>query len=343
MAATVYMVHVVAPPKHFLPLLMTWDGGWYLGIAKEGYPNVVPPGIGVVAQSRLVFFPGYPAAIKLLNRLTGLSHEVCAALISLFAGFIAVILLWHLARHFTDSGTATRAVALLSFFPAGYVLSMAYAEAFFIMFVAACLLALVHRRWFIAGLAAALAGATRLHGLALLLSCAWAAWVAIRDRREWKALIAPVLAPIGTAAWLGYQWAHTGSPFTWLDSQRRGWANDASAIEFFNQVKRLFSSAAGHDFTLWQGGFGLAFLAAGAFLYFRWRPAGELSLYSAGVVIPSMIGALLSPRYYMVVLPFYIAIARVVKGPAFAVLIGVSAMIMSMLFVVISLSPVTVP
>lgn len=338
-----YMVHVMNPLLDTFSLFMGWDAGWYLSVAENGYPRSVPPGTGPDAQTSLVFFPGYPLMFKAISGAFNISLRQAAEIVTLFSGAVASVLLWHLARHFTDREAAARAVALLVFFPAAYVLSMAYAEATFLMFVAGCLLALVHRRWTIAGLCAAAAGATRLHGIALAFVCAWAAFVAIRDRREWKSLLAPLLAPMGTLAFLGFQWFHTGSPFTWLDSQRRGWNNEASSTVFFEQVGRLFSQDRFHDFTVWQGGIGLIFIVIGVLLFVMWRPPSLLVVYTVAVMVPTMLGGLLSPRYYLVVLPLFIAIARIVKGGTFYALLGASATMMAMLWTVVSLTNVTVP
>ena len=55
------------------------------------------------------------------------------------------------------------------------------------------------------------------------MPCALAAVIAIRERGEWRALVAPILSPLGVIAFFAYLWAHTGTPLAWFISQRRGW------------------------------------------------------------------------------------------------------------------------
>ena len=71
-----------------------------------------------------------------------------------------------LARRLFDDMVAERAMVLFAVFPGSFVLSFAYAEAMFIVLAAVCFWYLLDERWVLAGLAAALAGATRPNGLA---------------------------------------------------------------------------------------------------------------------------------------------------------------------------------
>lgn len=343
MWAAAYIVTVIDPTKDTFSLTMGWDAGWYLAVAENGYERAVPAGIGNVAQTNLVFFPAYPLSFRLFSGLFDTSVRQAALIVSLCSGLVGSVLMWHLAHRFTDRDGASRAVALMVFFPAAYVLSMGYAEAMFIMLVAASMLALFHERWLIAGTCALVAGATRLPGIALTLACMWAAYEAIRARGEWKALIAPALAPLGTVAFMVYQWVHVGSPVAWLDSQRRGWNNEASAGQFFRELGRIFSQDRFENFTVWQGGIGLVFLVLGVALLIAWKPPAIMTIYTVGVLAPTVLAGLFTPRYSIVALPLFIAIGRAVKGPAYYVLLGMSATMMALLWVVISLTQASVP
>ena len=69
-----------------------------------------------------------------------------------------------------------------------------------IVLACVCFWFLLEERWLLAGVAAALASATRPNGVALVAACAVAAFIAIRQRRDWWSLVAPLLAPIGFIA-----------------------------------------------------------------------------------------------------------------------------------------------
>jgi hypothetical protein len=118
---------------------------------------------------------------------------------------------------------ADRGTALVVFSPGALVLSLVYSEAATVLLVACTLLALRRRRWVVAGLCAALATAADPVTTAVIVPCVVGAWIAVRDRREWRSLWAPLLAPLGIATFFLYLWAHTGSPLEYFRAQRAGW------------------------------------------------------------------------------------------------------------------------
>ena len=77
-----------------------------------------------------------------------------------------------LARRVFSASVAARAMVLFAVFPGSFVLSFAYSEAPFIVFAASCLLLLLDEQWLLAGLAAALATATRPNGVAIVFDAA---------------------------------------------------------------------------------------------------------------------------------------------------------------------------
>ena len=83
-----------------------------------------------------------------------------------------MIVVGHLARRLYDNDVAERAMVLFAVFPGSFVLSYAYAEALLIVLAALCLWFLLDEHWLLAGLAAALATATRPNGIALVAACA---------------------------------------------------------------------------------------------------------------------------------------------------------------------------
>ena len=147
---------------------------------------------------------------------------------SFIGGAAATVLVWHLAARLVGRGKANRAAALFVFFPGAFVLSMAYAETLMIVAAAACLLFLLDRRWTLAGLAGAVATATRPNGIAVLIACAVVAAVAIHRRREWGALRAPLLAACGAGSFFTYLWIRTGHLNAWFQSERVMWHDHLS-------------------------------------------------------------------------------------------------------------------
>lgn len=204
-------------------MLIKWDSHWYVLAAAKGYPSVIPSGTGNRAQSTVGFFPMFPLIIRATSAVTGLQPRGAGLLAGFVCGLAGAVLIWRLMESVYGCEAADRATALVFVSPGAYVLSMVYSETLLIPLAAACLLALQHRRWVLAGVLGAATTAVDPIGIAIVAPAALAAYLAIRDRRQWAALVAPILAPAGIVAFFAYLWAHTGTPLAWFVAQRRGW------------------------------------------------------------------------------------------------------------------------
>ena len=330
----------VLEPQPLADVLSRWDGAHYLSIVTDGYPAALPGGPGTTGTTVHAFFPGYPLLVRAVTSVTGLAPVTSAVAVNMVMATVAVVLVWLLARDLAGEEVATRSVTLLSFFPGAFVLGMAYSEGTFLALAAACLLALQRRHWAIAGLAAAAAGATRPPGLILAVCCAWAALVAVRRRREWRALVAPGLAPLGFVAWSVFLERRTGSALAWKRSQEQGWgqgfdlgANTARAVWRF-----VSSPLAGFNLAVCVLAIGV--VMAGVALLWRWRPPVELAIYTTGILLPALASAVLTStaRFALTAFPLHVAFARALSGTAYAVVLALSASAMALLMLVASLS-----
>jgi hypothetical protein len=210
-------------------VLSAWDGRWYVELARLGYPQSVPPGITYdQLEARAAFFPLYPLLIRLTDLIVPGDEIAAAIAVNVVLGALAVFALGLVARRWWGPEAAGRAMVVVSLFPGSVVLSMCYAEPLLLVAAAGCLLALADRRWLLAGLAAAVGTATRPNGLALVVACAVAAALAIRSRREWRALLAPALAPLGFLGFQAYLAHRTGEAAVWFRVQREAWDEGTS-------------------------------------------------------------------------------------------------------------------
>jgi len=235
-AGVLLVVWAVAYDEHkaVLSLLAHWDSQWYERIATHGYPTTIPSGSGNGAQSTLGFFPLFPLAIRATSAVTGLGVRDAGLLFGFVAGLAGAVLVWWLLSSVYTPAAADRGTALIMASPGAFVLSMIYSETLLIPLAAGCLLALHRRRWAVAGLLAAATTAVDPVGVAIVVPCVVAAVVAIRDRHEWRALVAPVLSPFGVVAFFAYLWAHTGTPLAWFLGQRRGWQHGQLGTGIWN-------------------------------------------------------------------------------------------------------------
>jgi hypothetical protein len=103
------------------------------------------------------------------------------------------------------------------------VFGLLYSEPLAVALAAAALLALLDRRWLLAGIIGAVATAERPSMIILMAVSAVAAIQAIWTRGEWRALIAPALTPLGVLAYFGYLWQRTHSYGYWFWVENKGW------------------------------------------------------------------------------------------------------------------------
>lgn len=321
-----------------------WDGNWYRAAATGGYPSTLPHHLtGVAAQSPIAFFPAYPFAIRVVWRFTPLTPLGAGILVSIVAGALAALLVGALVRHLADTEAAERAVVLFCFFPGAFILSMVYAEAVMLVGAAACLLALLQRRWVLAGLAGALASGARANGLVLTLCCVWAAIEAIRRDRDWRALAAPLLAPLGTLLYFVFLRARTGSFTAWFLVERKGWHeridwasnNWQHAHDFLHHPFRD-----GSDLIL---GLGLIFAIGAGIALARSRLPGVLSIYAFATLVLVFLSATLGlrPRFLLTAFPLLIPIAMRWRNTRFAVTAGAFAATMAVLVVYYGVQPMS--
>ena len=310
-----HLVSQVAPRSAVSPMLdvlSSWDGNWYLRIVRSGYPRHVQPHVTYeVADARAAFFPTYPMLVRAVDKVLPGGDTTAALFTNFVLGAVAILLLGILAKRLYGQQVAAKSMVLAAMFPGSFVLSFAYSEALLLVFAMACLWCLMSQRWVAAGLLAALATATRPNGLALVLACAVAAWLAIRRERAWRSLAAPLLAPIGFIAfqlWLGN---HTGEARVWFRVQRQAWNEGASfgltAIrQTFDAFSRPLTSPT-HTITAAS----VATMLLLIYFAYRKRLPWPMLAYSAGVLalmlLPSTVTA--RPRFLYTAFPLFISAA----------------------------------
>jgi len=303
-----------------------WDSVWYLRASAPvtshftvhghlfsgGYPTHLPVGPhgGVIANT-IAFFPGLPLLIRGLAAITGMSQFSAGVVISNLTGLTATIGIWMLVREFAGERSANRATVLFAFFGGSFVFSMIYSEGLVITGAAFGLLALMRRRWVLAGVLGFIATAAAPIALAFVLSCAWAAVVAIRRDRDWRALAAPVLAPIGTIAYLLWTWRHTGTLSAFSRTERGGWHSFLSIAYPF---KIIWANLA-HPITTYANQrlvfFCILGVVVAAVIAVRDRQPILLLLYGLGVGVLAILTQPVGPRPRIILdaFPLILAVA----------------------------------
>lgn len=163
-------IAMTALPIHVVPTMSThssnqiveglvrWDGFIYARIAEHGYDHTTT-----------VFFPVYPLLVKGFTLFTGNVYSA-GVLLSNLVFLAALGFMYALALHEFGEAAARRAILYLSVAPGSVFFSAMYTESVFVALVAATLYYARAKKWLWAGLAGAVAAATRNTGICLALA-----------------------------------------------------------------------------------------------------------------------------------------------------------------------------
>ncbi len=282
----------------FLTNLGNWDGGHFLGIAKNGYSQ----------NFQYAFFPLYPLLIRFLSLVTN-NYLLSAILISGGSFFLGLHFLYGLVNKLFDKKIAEKTILALLFFPTSFFFLTAYSEGLFFLLAVLTFSFWQNKKFGWATIFAALASATRLVGIIVAISLIVEVLITGVNRKNWVVL----LSPIGLVIYCVYLFHQTGDPFYFFTAEQH-WqrALTIPGLSFWDSIKSLTSSGVNIDFNvlldLLFAIFGLGF----AIRSFRFLP-GFLSIYSLGtLLIPLLTTSLISmPRFILPVFPIFILLAQI--------------------------------
>jgi hypothetical protein len=318
--------------------LRAWDGDWFLS-AASGYTTIAPDATGPW-QLNIAFFPVFPLSIRFVATVTGLNIIDAGIVTVHLYGFVLAILLAAFACRLSDGSSAKKFCWLFWLFPGAVVLSMIYSEAAMLTWSTATILALLSRRWLSAGCFAALSAATRPNGVVLVFCCLWAAISAIRERSEWRALVAPLIAPLGVLAYFAYLWRMTEDPFVWFKVQSIGWqARLDFGMQAARQVVSLFRDPTEQNMTSLLQLFSLVVAIIGLVLLLQWRPPSLVCLYTVTMLALPILTTTESaagprPRFILLAFPIFLAFAQRVGNASASIVSVASAALLAVTAVV---------
>ena len=281
----------------FLKNLANWDGGHYLGIAGNGYAN-----------SQFVFFPLYPVLINLAGKITG-DFLSAGLLISFASIFLVVHLFYRLVKMDFGKQYAVGALSALLFFPLSFHFLTVYTESLFLILTLAVFLFARKRKYFLATVCAALASATRVSGLATVLSLILSVYLTegINKKNFWV-----LFSPLGFAAYCFYLYTQTGDPLAFVKGQSVFWQGGlvvpGSSVIF--AIRHLsFESIAGNFRNLLD----IIFAVFGIFAVWQvWRKLSfDYAVFSTVSLILPLFSPTLAamPRYLLTIFPIFIVMS----------------------------------
>lgn len=222
--------------------LLLWDGGWFINVAEEGYPDgYTYNGQGVMVGNGFAFFPLFPLLIRTVASV-GIDYRAASLIVAGVAGMAAAILIYLLGASLWSQRAGYLWMVLVCGQPMAVVLIMGYTEPLFLALVAGALLAAHQRVWWLAGLVGIGAALTRPTGMAVGLALAVAtllAWRELTKRdRIWASAAALSTLAAGPLylAWVGWR---VGEWDAWFKVQTAGWG---STFDFGSSVVDLVNN-----------------------------------------------------------------------------------------------------
>jgi hypothetical protein len=186
-----------------------WDANLYVNYAQHGLFS------GASAPNNAAFLPGYPLLLAFVHLFVR-NWLDSALLLSLVAGGVTAVLLNRMAG-------STRAGLFLFTAPSAVFLSVGYSEPLFLAFAVAAWYAAQRGQWSLVQLFAALAGLTRINGLALIPALVLFALLRPGGVRRLTAAATAASAAVGPFLYVLYLRRSTGSWTAWQAANRKGW------------------------------------------------------------------------------------------------------------------------
>lgn len=318
-----------------LSYLCRFDCAWYLSVAQHGYSTIESadqPG-----ATNLGFYPLFPMLVRVIATLLGTDVFHTAVAVTNVCFYVALVYVYRYARLLNlDHTAALLSAALLCVLPQSIAFSAVYSESPFLLLLVVAMFYLRRESYLIAGIAAALLSATRANGIFFVVF--GSAWVIRNDGL--RAFLAPwrtpekfvpiVLAPLGLFLFWAYCFMTTGDAFAGPSSMYHGWGwyfsppwETLPAMLRTNDTTAFFAMAS-------LGLFACSWLLLRQGLYEEFALCAALILLMlSGAVVGSVF------RYWLVLFPVWIALARVLAprpvlaAMTFSVLALLNAMMMS--------------
>lgn len=199
--------------------LYSWanfDGVHYLTIAKNGYF-----GTGLIQA----FFPVWPIILRFGARL-GLETITAGLVFNFIFGWLLFKKWFKLLKFEFSRKVAWWGTVALFLFPTAFFFQALYSETLFLWLVVSSFYAARKKRWWRAGLWAAIAAATRIVGIMLLPALlielgeeiGWSE-LKLNLKQHWKKLVAVSLSAVGLIAYMFYLWQQFGDPLYFFHVQ----------------------------------------------------------------------------------------------------------------------------
>ena len=208
--------------------LCRWDCQWYVNLAKAGYDTFPVPGL--LDAGNWAFFPLLPMLVGAVHNWTSLPVMDVASAMSIVFSILAALVAWPLLERNLRAYVLYCAFLLCG--PFSIYFTTFFTEVLFVLLTNCVLLALRRRNWLGAGGFAGLLSATRIVGVFIVFAIALHYLLDYRRHggtlrgllpglwRRPAIVLAILLAPLGTFAYMAYLHAYIGDALAFSHVQR---------------------------------------------------------------------------------------------------------------------------
>lgn len=289
------------------------DSNHYLDIARDWYLSEGEWDRLV----QLVFLPGYPLAIRLLQLFTG-NYLYAGLLVSALSFAGAGCLFYSLLRLDYAHSDALRALKYLCLIPGSFFFAAPMSESLFLLLSLGCVYCARKGRWLSGGLLGGLAAFTRSLGLMLFVPLFFELIFNWRHSKGFRLAnaLALLLIPAGFGAYCLINYLVSGNAFQYLEYQRVHWSQELGL--FFNTAAyqldwalSTLRSASTNFLGLWGPNL-LCSFGALVLLFFagkELRPSYTAWALAYYVIAIGTTWLLSAPRYLAVLTPIHISLA----------------------------------
>lgn len=294
----------------FFKIFYPWanfDGVNYLTIATFGYSKL-----------QYAFFPGYPAAISVLEKIWP-DPLAISLIISNLSTIILLFVLYKLIKLNYSDQTALKSVLLFLAYPAAFFLGAAYNESLFLCFVVSSFFFAKKENFYLAAIFAIAASLTRLVGVFLIPAILLIWWSGKRKKMD---LFPVLLGGLGFLSVMIFNYIGVGDPLSFIHSQPLFGANRSGGEiillpQVFYRYAKIFISSSAFSLNYFVAAQELILVILSLIVIWIGRKKIELPymVYSLGVILtPTLTGTFSSmPRYILAAFPIFIIISQIIK------------------------------
>lgn len=307
------------PVSDALRWMLGTNTGWYLTIIEGGYKRSP---FSSDTQANWAFLPVFPLLVRAITPAAStLNYLVAGWLLSVTFYFLSLYALRCLLALDFDPETASRSLLLLAYYPFSFNLMIFGSESLFLFLVCAAFYAARKQRWWVCGLLAGIASATRVQGA--LLSVPFA-YMYLRSKDfQWRKLdrsgLGLFLAPAGIVLFMFHLYRLTGNPLAFLQIQSQ-WGNSLS-YPFASIYKFLKSphiiSHHGWDVQILSVLFTLSVVPLLVWVWRRQKISTEYTLFLALqlFVLVSRTSTISNLRHLLGAFPYFLALGIFGENP----------------------------